>query len=186
VLYLCFNQRLAASNRAAVAELGISPETNTFHRFAELAALEAGITIPPRPQKSDELSAYFGLFEKALEEAMKKNSELRFDALVIDEGQLVGIFSERDYARKGILKGRASQQTLIKDVMTSKLITVTSEQKLEEAMVIMSEKHIRHLPVVDEGELIGIISINDVVSSIIKEQKARIESLESYISGSPY
>ena len=87
VLYLCFNQRLAASNRAAVAELGISPETNTFHRFAELAALEAGITIPPRPQKAEELNAYFGLFEKALEDAAKKNNELRFDALVIDEGQ---------------------------------------------------------------------------------------------------
>jgi CBS domain-containing protein len=70
--------------------------------------------------------------------------------------------------------------------MTSKLITVTSEQKLEEAMLIMSEKHIRHLPVVDGEELIGIISINDVVTSIIKDQKVRIESLESYISGSPY
>jgi hypothetical protein len=87
VLYLCFNQRLAASNRAAVAELGIRPETNTFHRFAELAAREAGITIPPRPLKAEELNSYFGLFENALEEAMNRNSELRFDALVIDEGQ---------------------------------------------------------------------------------------------------
>lgn len=106
--------------------------------------------------------------------------------LVIDEGALVGIFSERDYARKVILQGRASQQTLVGEVMTSKLLTVSSEQKLEEAMLIMSEKHIRHLPIVDEGELLGIISINDVVNSIIKDQKVRIASLESYISGSPY
>ncbi|MEZ4901620.1 MAG: CBS domain-containing protein [Spirosomataceae bacterium] len=119
-------------------------------------------------------------------EALQQMAEKNIGAvLVIDDGQLVGIFSERDYARKGILQGRASNQTLIKDVMTSKLITVTSEQKLEEAMLIMSEKHIRHLPIVDEGNLIGIISINDVVTSI-KEQKVRIESLESYISGSPY
>ncbi|MDF7817642.1 CBS domain-containing protein [Runella sp. MFBS21] len=120
-------------------------------------------------------------------EALQQMAEKNIGAvLVIDEGQLVGIFSERDYARKVILLGRSSNQTLIKDVMTSKLITVSSEQKLEEAMIIMSEKHIRHLPIVDEGELIGIISINDVVTSIIKDQKARIESLESYISGSPY
>ena len=87
VLYLCFNQRLAAVNRAAVSELGITVETNTFHRFAELAAIGAGVPIPDRPQKQEELSAYFGLFAPALEQAIKKNSGLRFDALVIDEGQ---------------------------------------------------------------------------------------------------
>ena len=87
VLYLCFNQRLAAANRAAVAELGITVETNTFHRFAELAAIGAGVPIPNRPQKQEELSAYFGLFAPALEQAIKKNKDLRFDALVIDEGQ---------------------------------------------------------------------------------------------------
>ena len=120
-------------------------------------------------------------------EALQQMAEKNIGAvLVIDEGNLTGIFSQRDYARKGIFQVSSSQRTLLKDVMTSKLITVSSEQKLEEAMLIMSEKHIRHLPVVDEGELIGIISINDVVSSIIKDQKARIQSLESYISGSPY
>jgi CBS domain-containing protein len=106
--------------------------------------------------------------------------------LVIDDENLSGIFSERDYARKGILKGRASKDTLIKEVMTANLITISSDQRLEDAMLIMSDKHIRHLPVVDEGQLIGIISINDVVSAIIHDQKARIHSLESYISGSPY
>ena len=106
--------------------------------------------------------------------------------LVIDAENLSGIFSERDYARKGILQGRASKDTLIKEVMTANLITISSDQRLEDAMLIMSDKHIRHLPVVDEGKLIGIISINDIVSAIIHDQKARIHSLESYISGSPY
>ena len=106
--------------------------------------------------------------------------------LVIDEGQLSGIFSERDYARKVILQGRASKDTLVADVMTSKLITVAPDDKIEAAMLIMSDKHIRHLPVIDKGELIGIISINDVVSTIIRDQKNHINSLESYISGSPF
>ncbi|WP_128543693.1 CBS domain-containing protein [Larkinella soli] len=106
--------------------------------------------------------------------------------LVIDNGELTGIFSERDYARKGILQGRHSRETSIRDVMTSNLITITSDQPMEDAMILMSEKHIRHLPVVDQNELIGIISINDVVNSIIRDQKARIDSLESYISGSLY
>ena len=106
--------------------------------------------------------------------------------LVIDDQKLAGIFSERDYARKGILLGRASKDTLIEEVMTSKVITVDVEQKIEECMQIMSEKHIRHLPVTNKSELVGIISINDIVSAIIHEQKARIHSLESYISGSPF
>jgi CBS domain-containing protein len=106
--------------------------------------------------------------------------------LVVDEGKLSGIFSERDYARKVILKGRHSNDTLVEDVMTRQVITIEPEQQLEECMVIMSEKHIRHLPVMKDGELTGIISINDVVAAIIRNQKNRIESLESYISGSPY
>ncbi|MPR36809.1 CBS domain-containing protein [Salmonirosea aquatica] len=106
--------------------------------------------------------------------------------LVLEAGELVGIFSERDYARKGILRGRASRDTLIKDVMTSKVITVETEQKLQECMEIMSERHIRHLPVTKAGKLVGIISINDIVNAIIREQRVHIKSLESYISGSPY
>lgn len=121
---------------------------------------------------------------KALELMAQKNIGA---VLVIDDGALVGIFSERDYARKGILQGRASQETRISDVMTAKLITIEPEQRLEECMVIMSERHIRHLPVVEkEGSLVGIISINDVVSAIIRDQKVRINSLESYISGNPF
>jgi CBS domain-containing protein len=106
--------------------------------------------------------------------------------LVIDGGVLTGIFSERDYARKVILKDRHSDGTLVAEVMTANVITIKPDQSIEECMQIMSDKHIRHLPVMDQEELIGIISINDVVSAIIVDQKTRIDSLESYISGSPY
>ncbi|WP_337045017.1 CBS domain-containing protein [Emticicia sp. 17c] len=104
--------------------------------------------------------------------------------LVIDNGKLSGIFSERDYARKIVLKGLHSDETQVKDVMTSRVITIDLEHKLEDAMQIMSDKHIRHLPVMDGDALVGIISINDLVTTLINEQKAQIASLESYISGS--
>ncbi len=106
--------------------------------------------------------------------------------LVVDNGVLTGIFSERDYARKIILKNRHSDETRIADVMTADVITIGPEQSLEECMVIMSDRHIRHLPVMDNEQLIGIISINDVVTAIIGDQKIRIDSLESYITGSLY
>jgi CBS domain-containing protein len=106
--------------------------------------------------------------------------------LVVDNDQLTGIFSERDYARKVILKDRSSGDTRIAEVMTAQVITIEPDQRIEECMMIMSDKHIRHLPVVKNGELLGIISINDVVTAIIRDQKTRIDSLESYISGSPY
>ena len=120
-------------------------------------------------------------------DALKLMAEKNIGALlVVDKGVLTGIFSERDYARKVILKDRHSDDTRIADVMTANVITIGPDQSLEECMLIMSEKHIRHLPVMDKGELSGIISINDVVTAIIVDQKTRIDSLESYISGSPY
>lgn len=120
-------------------------------------------------------------------DALKLMAEKNIGAvLVVDNDQLTGIFSERDYARKVILKDRSSGDTRIAEVMTSQVITIEPDQRIEECMIIMSDKHIRHLPVVRNGELLGIISINDVVTAIIRDQKIRIDSLESYISGSPY
>jgi CBS domain-containing protein len=120
-------------------------------------------------------------------DALKLMAEKNIGAvLVVDNDELTGIFSERDYARKIVLKGRHSDDTLVRDVMTPNVITIEPEQRLEDCMQIMSDKHIRHLPVVEAGKLIGIISINDVVTAIIRDQKTRIDSLESYISGSPY
>lgn len=120
-------------------------------------------------------------------EALELMAEKNIGAvLVLEDNELIGIFSERDYARKVILQGRGSRDTLIRDVMTSKVITVEMDEKIEECMQIMSDKHIRHLPVNNDGQLVGIISINDIVSAIIHEQKEHINTLESYISGSPY
>lgn len=103
--------------------------------------------------------------------------------LVTDEGKLAGIFTERDYARRVILKGKASKETLIGEIMTKKLITISQENTLEDCMQLMTNNFIRHLPVVENGELMGIISIGDVVKYIIDEQKFIIENLEHYIKG---
>jgi len=125
--------------------------------------------------------------DKTVYEALVLMAEKNIGAvLVLEDNELIGIFSERDYARKVILQGRASRDTLIRDVMTSKVITVETDDKIEACMQIMSDKHIRHLPVNQRGTLVGIISINDIVSAIIREQKDHIKSLESYISGNPY
>jgi len=103
---------------------------------------------------------------------------------VIDDGELVGLVSERDYARKVILKGRASRDMLVREVMTTDLITVSSKQTVQDCMSLMTEHRIRHLPVVENGQLAGIISIGDVVKSIIEEQADTIHELEGYITGS--
>ena len=125
--------------------------------------------------------------DKTVFEALVLMAEKNIGAvLVLEHNELIGIFSERDYARKVILQGRASRDTLIRDVMTSRVITVETDSEIEECMQIMSDKHIRHLPVNQKGKLVGIISINDIVSAIIREQKDHIKSLESYISGNPY
>jgi CBS domain-containing protein len=103
--------------------------------------------------------------------------------LVIDDGTLVGIISERDYARKVVLKGKSSKDTLVKEIMTEKVVYVRPDESIEECMALMTEKHIRHLPVIDKGEIIGVISIGDVVRAVISDQKFIIAQLENYISG---
>ena len=116
---------------------------------------------------------------KAIELMCEKN----IGGLLITEGdKLVGIFTERDYARKLILKGKSSKDTPIGDLMTRNPFTVTPENTIEDCMKLMTDKHIRHLPVEEEGKLIGMISIGDVVKQIIAEQKSIIEHLESYIT----
>lgn len=102
--------------------------------------------------------------------------------LVMDGGKLVGILSERDYARKIILKGKSSRETPIKDIMTEGVICAEPLQTVEQCMELMTEKRIRHLPVVDEGKVVGVLSIGDLVKAIIEEQKFTIEQLEQYIS----
>ncbi len=103
--------------------------------------------------------------------------------LICESGKLVGIFTERDYARKLILKGKSSKDTTIGELMTKNPFTVTPDSSIEECMQLMSNRRIRHLPVLENGELVGVISIGDVVRFIIEEQKSIIAHLESYIAG---
>jgi len=103
--------------------------------------------------------------------------------VVMENGKLKGIFSERDYARKIVLKAKASGNTPIRDIMTTYLYTVTPDTTIDECMEIMSDRNIRHLPVVENDELMGLISIGDLVRFIIEEQKLTIKTLEGYISG---
>jgi CBS domain-containing protein len=102
-------------------------------------------------------------------------------AAVIADGKLVGIFSERDYTRKVILLGRHSESTRIEEIMTRNVICVNPRTKTRDCMALMSEKNIRHLPVVDEGRVVGMVSIRDIVTDIIADQDFTISQLEQYI-----
>jgi len=103
--------------------------------------------------------------------------------LVMDGEQLKGIVTERDYARKVIIKGRSSETTQVSEIMTSDVCTVVSTDTVNNCMTVMSDRKIRHLPVVDDGVLVGMISIGDLVQAIITDQQEEIEHLEHYISG---
>jgi len=102
--------------------------------------------------------------------------------LVLEENQLVGMFSERDYARKVVLKGKSSVDTQVQDIMTTEVICVKVNQTFTECMQTMTDHHIRHLPVMDEQKVIGLISIGDVVKVILQEHTRTIEELKSYIA----
>lgn len=120
-------------------------------------------------------------------DALELMEEKNIGALmVVEEGKLIGVFSERDYARKVVLKGRSSKSTTVKEVMSGAPVFVPATASLHDCMVLMTEKRIRHLPVIDQNTLLGVVSIGDVVHAIISEQKATIEELEEYIAGTGY
>jgi CBS domain-containing protein len=122
--------------------------------------------------------------DQTVMEALELMAEKNIGCLMVMNGSdLVGIFSERDYARRGILQGRKAKSTPLSEVMTAGVITVQPNQTIEDCMALMSSKRIRHLPVTVHGEVKGILSISDIVSAIISEQANRIQSLEQYISG---
>lgn len=111
-------------------------------------------------------------------------AEYKIGALaVIDDGQLVGIFSERDYAREVVLKGRSSRTTMISEVMTSKVISASPHDLVDSAMQTMSDKRIRHLPIVENGQILGMLSVGDLLKETISYQQTLIQQLENYIQG---
>lgn len=117
-------------------------------------------------------------------DALKIMAEKNLGVLLVTSGdKLLGIFSERDYARKIVLKGKTSAKTTVSEIMTSDVVTVSPEQSIDDCMVIMAARHIRHLPVVEQNKLVGLISILDVVKHLISEREQTIEQLKNYISG---
>jgi len=116
-------------------------------------------------------------------QALQLMADKNIGAIVIkDQDKLIGIFSERDYARKVVLKGKNSTDTKLAEVMSKEVITISSDMQIDACMQLMTDKRVRHLPVVDNGKSIGIISIGDVVRLMIDEQKYLIDELKKYIS----
>ena len=122
--------------------------------------------------------------DQSVMQALILMSEKNIGAIIIVDNNdfPIGIFSERDYARKVILKGKSSKDTLLDDVMTKELITVTRDYKIDQCMEIMIEKKIRHLPVLEDKKIVGIISIGDLLKIMIKEQKELIDHLQKFIT----
>jgi len=119
-------------------------------------------------------------------EALKTMADNNIGCLIVQEGdKLVGIMSERDYARKVILKGKSSKDTPVEEIMSTHVICVGPEHSIEDCMALMTDKRVRHLPVLENEKLVGVISIGDVVKAIISEQDIMIEHLEHYIMGVP-
>lgn len=119
--------------------------------------------------------------------AIQKMAEKNIGSvLVMDRATLVGIFTERDYARNVVLKGRSSPQILVRDIMSTQVAYVEPDDTVEDCMALMTEKRVRHLPVVEDEAVVGIISIGDLVKSIIDDQRFTIDQLETYIRGELY
>ncbi|HSD26779.1 MAG TPA: CBS domain-containing protein [Vicinamibacteria bacterium] len=122
--------------------------------------------------------------EATVYEALQKMAETNVGALIVlRDGQLVGIFSERDYARKVLLLGKSPRDTPVGEIMTTRVVIINPDRTAGECMALMTEKRFRHVPVMEGGKLVGVISIGDVVRAVVEEQEFTIKQLESYIMG---
>jgi CBS domain-containing protein len=128
--------------------------------------------------------AYSTSPEATVYEAIQQLADRNIGALLVMQGeQLIGVFSERDYTRKVALQGRSSKETRVREVITGRIVTVTPTTPISECMRLMTENRIRHLPVVDQDKIAGVVSIGDLVNFTINAQRATIEQLHSYIAG---
>ena len=133
--------------------------------------------VDEKPHKLLSITPSMSVFE-----ALQKMAEFDVGALVIlDQGRLVGIFSERDYARKLILHGKSSKETRVEEIMTTRVVCIGPDRSAEECMALMTDKRVRHLPVLEDKKVVAVISIGDVVREMIEDQKHTIEQLEQYI-----
>jgi CBS domain-containing protein len=127
---------------------------------------------------------YFVEPNATVREALEIMAQHNIGALLVIDGQtLEGIFSERDYARKVVLKGKSSNDAKVSEIMTSKVITINTKHTIDQCMQIMTDNHIRHLPIVNDQDVMGLISIGDVVREMMDHQKSMIERLQAYIAG---
>ena len=136
--------------------------------------------------KKDETNYYVNCTDTIFQ-ALQVMAQANIGAVLVKDGEhFVGIFTERDYARKGEAQGRTAKETLVKELMTEKMITVVPETTVEQCMAIMLKYRIRHLPVVEHEKLVGLVSMRDVVESVVSNKETLIKDLESYIMGTGF